>query len=72
MIAPLSVLLAFLGLVVSANTKLHTVILGHAVICPVLWLIFAALVLTLATVVLVLLRLLLRDGLRLRPMVVNT
>lgn len=67
MIAPLSFLLAFLGIVVSAQTRLNAVVLGQPVSIPVLWLVFAVLVLAVFAVVLVLLRLLIRDGLRLRP-----
>jgi len=66
-IAPLSFLLAFLGIVVSAQTRLNAVVLGQPVSIPVLWLVFAVLVLAVFAVVLVLLRLLIRDGLRLRP-----
>jgi hypothetical protein len=69
--APVPFVLALLGLIVSAQTKLHAVILGQQVSVPVLWLAAAAVVLLLAAVVLVLLRLLLRDGLRLRPVMVN-
>lgn len=72
MIAPLSVVLTFLGIVVSAQTRLNAVVLGQPVSVPVLWLVFAAVVLALATLVLVLARLLLRDGLRLRPRMVAT
>lgn len=64
--------LAFLGLVVAARTRLTMTVLGSPVSVPVLWLVAAILVLTLAAVVLVLARLLLRDGLRLRPVVVST
>jgi hypothetical protein len=59
--------LALLGLIVSARVRLNAVVLGQPVSVPVLWLVFAAVVLLLAIVVLVLLRLLIRDGLRLRP-----
>lgn len=72
MTAPAWVVLVVLGLVVSANTKLHAVIAGQPVAIPALWLAFAILVLLLAVLVLVLLRLLLRDGLRLRPVKVYT
>lgn len=72
MSAPVQLALALLGLIVSARIRLNTVILGQPVSVPVLWLVFAAVVLLLAALVLVLLRLLLRDGLRLRPRMVNT
>ena len=64
--------LAFLGLIVSANTKLHAMLAGQPVTIPVLWLVFATVVLLVAIVFLVLLRLLIRDGLSLRPVKVNT
>jgi hypothetical protein len=64
--------LAFLGLVVAARTRLTMTVLGSPVSVSALWLIAAILVLALAAVVLVLARLLLRDGLRLRPVVVTT
>jgi hypothetical protein len=72
MTAPVSLLLALAGLILSARVRLSAIIFGQPVSVPVLWLIAAALVLALAAVVLVLLRLLLQDGLRLRPVVVNT
>jgi len=64
--------LALLGLIVSARTRLNAVVVGQPVSVPVLWLVFAAVVLALAALVLVLARLLVRDGLRLRPRVVTT
>jgi hypothetical protein len=70
--APVQLALALLGLIVSARIRLNAVILGQPVSVPVLWLVFAAVVLLLAALVLVLLRLLLRDGLRLRPRMVAT
>jgi hypothetical protein len=72
MIAPLPLVLILLGLVVSARIRLNAVVLGQPVSVPVLWLVFAAVVLALAALVLVLARLLLRDGLRLRPRMVTT
>jgi hypothetical protein len=72
MTAPVSLIFIVLGLVESARIRLTGVIFGQPVSVPVLWLVFAAVVLILAAIVLVLLRLLLRDGLRLRPVVVNT
>jgi len=50
-----------LGLVVSANTKLHMVLLGQPVSVPVLWLVAAVVVLALAVLVLCLVRLILQD-----------
>jgi hypothetical protein len=68
-----TVLLAVLAaLIVSARTGLNATVLGQPVSMPVLWLVFAAVVLLLAAAVLVLLRLLIRDGLRLRPRMVPT
>ena len=64
--------LAMLGLIVSAKVRLNAVVLGQPVSVPALWLVFAAVVLLLAAAVLVLLRLLIRDGLRLRPRMVPT
>jgi phosphate/sulfate permease len=69
--APLSLVLAFLGLVVAAKTRLNAVVMGQPVSVPVLWLIAAIVVLLLAALVLVLLRLLLADGLRIRPRMAN-
>lgn len=67
MTAPVSVLLAFLGLFVSAQTKMHAVILGQPVTVPVLWLIVAAFVLGLLAVVLWLVREIARErGIHLR------
>jgi len=72
MTAPVSLVLVLLGLVASARIRLSGVIFGQPVSVPLLWLVFAAVVLILAAIVLVLLRLLLREGLRLRPVVVST
>ena len=72
MTAPLSFVFIVLGLIVSARTRLAGTVLGQPISVPALWLAFAAVVLLLAALVLVLLRLLIRDGLRLRPTVVNT
>jgi hypothetical protein len=71
MSAPVQVVLLVLGLIVTARARLNAVVFGHLVSLPWLGVIAAALVLALAAVVLVLLRLLLRDGLRLRPRAVN-
>lgn len=72
MSAPVPFVLVLLGLILSARIRLSGVILGQPVSVPLLGIAAAAIVLILAAVVLVLLRLLLRDGLRLRPVVVNT
>jgi len=65
-------LVVLAGLILSARTRVNAIVLGQPVSVPVLGLVFAALVLLLAALVLVLLRLLVRDGLRLRPRMVNT
>jgi len=66
--------LAFTGLVVSAQARLSAVVLGRAVSVPVLGIVALAVVLLLAAAVLWLLRSAVRDGgfLRLRPRVVST
>lgn len=69
---PVPFVLALLGLIVSARTKLHAMLAGQPVTIPVLWLLFATVVLLTGIVFLVLLRLLIRDGLSLRPVKVNT
>jgi hypothetical protein len=71
MTAPLSLILAFSGLFISARIRLNAVILGQPVSIPWLGVIAAVILFLLAALVLVLLRLLLRDGLRLRPTAVN-
>lgn len=58
-------------LIVSARTRVNAIVFGQPVSMPVLWLVAAALVLLLAALVLVLLRLLLADGLRIRPRMTN-
>ena len=68
---PVALVLGVVALVVSALTKLHAVILGQPVTVPALWLVLAAIVLALAIMLLVLIRLIVRDGLRLRPVVMN-
>ena len=60
---PLTLALAFAGLITSATTRVTVV--GHPV--PVLWLLAVALVLALAVAVLVLVRLIARDFFRLSP-----
>lgn len=72
MSAPVQLALALLGLIISARTRFTLTVHGAAVSVPLLWLVAAVLVLALAALVLVLARLLLRDGLRLRPVVVST
>jgi len=67
MTAPVSLLLTLLGLAASARIRLSGVILGQPVSVPVLGLVAAVVVLALTATVLWLLRLLLLDGLRLRP-----
>ena len=67
MTAPVSLLLAFLGLIVSARIRLSAVIFGQPVSVPVLGLVAVVVVLALAVMLLWLLRTILRDGLRLRP-----
>jgi hypothetical protein len=67
MTIPLPAVLAIIGLIVSANTKMHAVIAGMPVTVPVLWLLAAAMVLGLTAAVLFLIRTILRDGLRVRP-----
>ena len=64
--------LAVVALVVSARTRLDAVILGRPVSVPWLGIVAVVLVLALAALVLHLARLLARDGLRLRPVVVRT
>ena len=72
MTAPVSLLLALLGLVVSARIRLTGVIFGQPVSVPVLGLVAVVVVLVLAVMLLWLLRTILRDGLRLRPRAVRT
>ncbi len=65
---PAALVLALLGLAVSARTRLTGTVLGQPLSIPVLWLIAAGVVLALAAAVLCVLRVLARDGgLRLRP-----
>lgn len=59
--------LAFLGLVVSAVTRLNATVAGAPVSVPVIGIVALAVVLAPAAVVLHLLRSILRDGLLLRP-----
>jgi len=71
---PLLLVLAFAGLLASAQARLNAVILGQPVSVPVLGIVALAVVLLLAAAVLWLLRSAIRDGgfWRLRPRVVNT
>ncbi len=70
---PLLLVLAFAGLLASAQARLNAVILGQPVSVPVLGIVALAVVLLLAAAVLYLLRSIARDvGLLLRPRVVNT
>jgi hypothetical protein len=71
MTAPVQIVLAFLALVVSARTRVTGVLLGQPVSVPVIGIVALAVALALAVAVLVLLRLLVRDGLRLRPRTVT-
>jgi hypothetical protein len=64
--------LIVIGVIVSAVTKLHAVVLGRPVTVPALWLVALAVVLALAIMLLWLIRVMVRDGLRLRPVVVRT
>ena len=68
---PVALVLGVVLLIVSALTKLHAVVAGQQVTIPALWLVLAAIVLALAIMLLVLIRLIVRDGLRLRPVVMN-
>ena len=68
---PVPVALVFIGLLVSARTRLNAVILGQPVSIPVLWLVAAAVLLALTGCVLLLIRNGARNGwLRLRPVLV--
>jgi len=70
--APGWLVLAFLGLLVSAQTRLTATVAGLPVSIPVLGLVALAVVLVLAALVLFLLRSILRDGgLLLRPRTVG-
>ena len=70
---PLLLVLAFAGLLASAQARLNAVILGQPVSVPVLGIVALAVVLLLAAAVLYLVRSIARDvGLLLRPRVVNT
>lgn len=62
-----SIIIAVIGLFVSARTKLNAVIFGQHFTIPVLWLIAGIVLLVIAAVVLWLARSLAREGLHLRP-----
>lgn len=66
--------LLFLVLVVTAQTRLTATVLGQPVSVPALWLVALAVVLALAALVLWLIRSAVRDGgfLHLQPRMVNT
>ena len=57
-----AIIVAVVGLFVSANTKLHAVILGQPVTIPVLWLVAATALLAVLAVILWLLRGIAREG----------
>lgn len=59
--------LIVIGVIASAFTRLNAVILGRPVTVPLLMLIFAAVLLALAVTLLAVIRLIIRDGLRLYP-----
>ena len=65
-------LLVVLGVIASAFTKLNAVILGRPVTIPLLMLIAAALFLALAVVLAAIIRVILRDRPRPRPVYVIT
>ena len=67
MIVPLPFVLILLGLIVSAHTRVQATVAGAYLNIPVLGIVALAVVLALAAVLLVLARLLMQDGLRLRP-----
>ena len=67
MTIPVQLVIAVLGLAVSARARLTGVVLGLPVSVPVLLVVAAVVVLALAALVLWIARILLRDGLRLRP-----
>jgi hypothetical protein len=68
MTAPLSILLAVIGLIVSAKTRLNLVLFGQPVSIPWLGLIFAVLILVLVAVILHLIRVL-REEFRRQPVI---
>jgi len=67
---PLPAILIVIGVIVSAVTKLHAVVLGQPVTVPYIGIVAVLVGLALTVMVLVLIRLMVRDGLRLRPVAV--
>jgi hypothetical protein len=67
MTAPISLLVAFVGLFVSARIQIRGVLFGQPVSVPLLGLVGAVLVLAIIAVILWLLRSIVREGLRLKP-----
>lgn len=67
MTIPVQLVIAVLGLIAAARARLSGVVLGQPVNVPVLLIVAAVVVLVLAAVVLWIARILVRDGLRLRP-----
>ena len=65
--SPLTLALAFLGLIASTWTRINAVILGRPVSVPVIGIIALVVVLVLAAVVLWLLRSIAREGFRSSP-----
>jgi hypothetical protein len=62
-----SIVIAVIGLFVSARTKVNAVVFGQHLSIPVLWLMAAIIILALLAAVLWLARLLAAEGLRQRP-----
>ena len=69
---PVALVLGAVALVVSGLTKLHAVIFGQPVVMPWLFVVAVIIALALAVALLFMIRLMVRDGLRLRPVVVRT
>lgn len=65
--SPLTLALAFLGLIASTWTRINAVVLGRPVSVPVIGVVVLALLLVLAAAVLWLVRSLLREGFRSSP-----
>ena len=59
-------------IVVSAVTRLHAVVFGAQVSIPYVGIVAVLVALALVAAILVMVRLMVRDGLRLRPVVVRT
>jgi hypothetical protein len=66
---PVALALGVVALLVSAVTRLNAVVLGRPVSVPYIGIIAVIIALALAVMVLYLVRVILRDGLRLRPAV---